>query len=228
MATSARVIQERRFTTALRGYDRDEVIAFLAEVAADMATLEEHLAIARARAAKSQEQLDSLNDVLERHIADTHAARAAIIEEAKKEATEILATARPADDSTPDVARSAAAIVAEAESRAEAVRADAERRVAEAEASASDIVRLAEQTAAVRIAESDRVLDEARGTARRIRSDAEREREDILSRLGRIRSLLGDVDPRALADAKVILSDGGQVVIDLRDPAVQPAPSSHG
>ena len=225
MAMSARVIQERRFTTALRGYDRDEVIAFLTEVATGMASLEEQLAIARAKAAKSQEQLEALDDALERHIAETHAARAAIIEEARREAEEILAAARRADDGTAASARTAAAIIADAESRAVTVGADADELVARAAESAADIVRQAEQTAAVRIAEADRVLDEARGAARRIRSDAERDRAEILERVARFRSLLADMDPRALADARVILSDGEQVVIDLTDAAIERASS---
>jgi DivIVA domain-containing protein len=222
---SARVIQDRRFTTALRGYDRDEVIAFLTEVATAMASLEEQLAIAKAKAAKSQEQLEALDDALERHIAETHAARAAIIDEARREAEEIVAAARRADDGTAASARAAATIIADAESRAVAASADADELVARAAESAADIVRQAEQTAAVRIAEADRVLDEARGAARRIRSDAERDRADILARVARFRSLLADMDPRALADARVILADGEQVVIDLTDAAIERASS---
>lgn len=48
MPPSADEIQNKRFLTALRGYDKDEVHAYLGEVAAHLRALEDELAALRA------------------------------------------------------------------------------------------------------------------------------------------------------------------------------------
>ena len=220
MELSARGIESHRFSTSLRGYDKDEVAAFLAEVGAHVGRLDEQLAIAHARATRAQEELDSLHDVLDRRLAEAQAARAAIVEKAEHEAEEILAAAaRGEGPDTAGAARTAAAIISEAEVKAAMRIEQAEAEVAAAQLEAETIVRKAEATADLRLAEADRALDEAHGRAKSVRTETERNRSEIENHLAEVRKILmaaraGGTDD--LEAGSVILTKGTDVIIDLR------------
>jgi DivIVA domain-containing protein len=220
MEGSARHIVEHEFPTSLRGYDRDRVRAFLGEVADRQSNLEERLAIAEAKERRAREELDSLTDVLERRLDEAKAARDTIIDEARREAAAIVEAAHHGVDSTDaDAARTASAIVSEAETKAALRLRESEDRLADAYARAAEIVREANVTADLRLAEADRILDEARTTARSMRHDAERDRAEIEAQLDQMRGILaaaaGD-GGEGLAEANVILTSGSDIIVDLR------------
>jgi DivIVA domain-containing protein len=215
----AREIEERTFPIARRGYSRDEVTSFLTDVARHQSQLEEQLAIANARAERAREELDSYNDVLERRLAETNAAREAILEDARREAAAIVGTSGSTDPEVIAAEQTATAIRKEAEARAAVKLREAEEAVAAARQRADAIIHEAEDTAAVRLDEADRVLDEARRTARTIRLDTERDRSEIEDHLKEVRALLvaAHADGTgALEDSQVILTKGTDIIVDLR------------
>lgn len=220
MELSTRGIETHRFSTSLRGFDKDEVAAFLAEVGAHVRRLDEQLAIANARANRAQEELDSLHDVLDRRLSEAQAARTAIVEKAEREAAAILAAAALGDGpDTAGAARTAAAIIHEAELKATMRIEEAEVAVAAARAEAETTLRNAEATAVLRLAEADRALDEAHGRAKSVRVETERNRSEIEDHLAEVRKILmaarvGGTDD--LEAANVILTKGTDVIIDLR------------
>lgn len=222
MELHARDIQHHRFSTALRGYDRDEVAAYLEDIARHLSQLEEQLAIARTRAERAREELDSFNDVLDRRLEETAQARTAILDEARREAALITGAAKHGDASTIDAARTAAAIRKEAEVKAEARMREADEAVSEAHRRADTLMREAQESADLRLAEADRILDEARRTARTIRLDTERDRSEIEEHLAELRAILDAArtdGTSSLEDAKVILTKGSDTIIDLRGDA---------
>lgn len=220
MEMSAHGIESHRFSTSMRGFDKDEVTAFLGEVSAHVGRLDEQLAIATAHANRAQEELDSLHDVLDRRIAEAQAARVAIVKKAEREAEEILAAAATGDGpEAAGAARTAAAIIHEAELKATMLNQRAEADVAAAKAEAENVLRNAEATANLRLAEADRVLDEARGRAKAVRIETERNRSEIEDHLAEVRRILmaariGGTDD--LEAGNVILTKGTDVIIDLR------------
>jgi len=217
MELSGRMIEDRRFGTSMRGYTKAEVDEFLAAVGAHMSSVEERLAIAEAKANRSKDQLESLQDDIESRIADAQQARATILDEARAEAAAI--TARAGGDSTSDGSR-AAAMVAEAEAKAALRLREVDGIVEQAEARAQRIEAEATANAEHTAAEAERLLSDARREAKRIRQETERYRTEMQSHLSDVRGLLDA--------ASATGSDDGEIVVDLREDATSPiaAPDS--
>ena len=74
MGLSSREVEDKRFSVSRRGFDKDEVVAYLAQVGKQMSLTEQQLAITEAKAARTQQELDRLNDVLETRIAEAQQA----------------------------------------------------------------------------------------------------------------------------------------------------------
>lgn len=116
-------IEQKTFSTALRGYDLDEVDDFLDDVVATIRDLQEELAEARSSAAKSPEP-----------VADESAVGRALIA-AQSAADQILAAARgDADRSLADAKEEADRVLAEARGQADEFIAERDSKRAEAEA----------------------------------------------------------------------------------------------
>ena len=213
MELSARVVQDKTFGTARRGYDRTEVDAFLDEVARHQSRLEEALAIAEAKAERSRERLQSLEDDLDARIDETRRAREAILDEARNEAAAIVRTAKDtatADD--PHAVEAATAVVSEAETKAMIRLKEVEAIRTQAEQEAAEIEREAAQKADLRLAEADRTLDEARREARDIRRRAEADRSEMETQLGLLRRIVvtaAELDGRDLSEVNIEVRDGG-------------------
>ena len=218
MGLSSREVQDRTFSTAIRGYDRAQVDAFVGAVANHLSKLEEDLAIASAKAERAREELERLHDVLDARVEETHRARAAILEEARAEAAAIVTAAKHADGGDGDAARRAGAIIAEAEAKAELRLKEIDAIRAQAESEAAELRKHTEEAAELRMAEADRVLDGARREARDIRRSAEADRssaEHELRHLRAIVSAVSGVEAKDLAEVRIELGDGGDLVVDL-------------
>jgi DivIVA domain-containing protein len=214
MELSSRQIQDKRFATSLRGYDRGEVDMFRSECAAHTSTLEERTKIAEVHADNTQKELATLqsqSDVLLQEASD---ARHKIIEEAKAEAS-LIVSRSSANDGSPelsDAASRASAIIAEAEAKAALRLEGVEQIRVVAEAKAAKIVRAAEESAALTQAEADRQLDKALLDSNTIRADAERARASMMAQLAEIRQVIeedlpttthdGAADPNVLVDLR--------------------------
>ncbi len=227
MELSSTDIEERRFSTALGGYNRNEVQSFQTEVGHTVRGLEEHVAIEQTRAADSQRELTEFRTKIDDMLEDATQARQKIIEEAKRKALAITAQVGSLDDATTltDAAERAAAIVAEADAKA-AFRLKDVRRVNEAaRTEAERIVAEAQHDAAATEAEATQVLDNARRQARATRAGAEIERAAIVAEVADLKRIAeatrsGGSDLEALESANVILRSGTEITIDLRDVAV--------
>jgi DivIVA domain-containing protein len=211
MELSGRMIEDRRFGTSMRGYTKAEVDEFLAAVGAHVSSVEERLAIAEAKATRSHDQLESLQDDLESRIADAQQARAKILDEARAEAAAI--TARAGGGGSSDGSR-AAAIVAEAEAKAALRLREVDGIVEEARARARRIEAEATTNAEHTAAEAERLLSDARREAKRIREETERYRTEMQSHLSEVRGMLDA--------ASATGSDDGEIVVDLREDATSP------
>ncbi len=233
MELSSTDIEERRFSTALGGYKRSEVQSFLTEAGHTVRGLEERIAIEQTAAVESQRELTALHTKIDDMLEDATQARHKIIEEAKREALAIVAQAGSLDDANAlvDAAERAAAIVAEAETKAALRLKDVGKVKEAARTEAERIVAAAQQNAAATEAEATQVLDDARRQARATRTEVETERAAIVAdvvNLKRIaeatRSGAGELE--ALESANVILRSGSEITIDLRDVAVDSEPRS--
>ncbi|MEE8456851.1 MAG: DivIVA domain-containing protein [Acidimicrobiia bacterium] len=156
MEPFSREIQEHQFSSAMRGYGRVEVDAFLTKCAGHMGALEERLRITEVRAARSEEELAGLRAEIDVLLQDAMEARRTIIEEAKAEAMAIVHQSASMDgsDELPRATASASAIVSEAETAASLRLMEVERLREAAEDDATAIVRRAEETAALTQAEA--------------------------------------------------------------------------
>lgn len=116
-------IEQKTFSTALRGYDLDEVDDFLDEVVSSIRDLQEELAEARSSAAKSPEP-----------VADESAVGRALIA-AQSAADQILAAARDdADRALANAKEEADRLITEAQEQAEEFIAERDSKKAQAEA----------------------------------------------------------------------------------------------
>ncbi|MCL1593738.1 MAG: DivIVA domain-containing protein [Actinomycetia bacterium] len=230
MELSSRTIEERRFSSAMRGYDRGEVDSLLGEVARVMGGLEEHLAIAERRAAQSETEIVDLRTRVDQELQEATEARRRIINEARREALAISAGAeRPGDASIMvDAAERAAAIVAEAEAKATLRLRETDEIVSTAREEADRTVATAQEDAATTRAEASLVLSDARRRAKEVRASAEADRATVvldISELKRVADAArtGGSDLESLEIANIILTSGSEITIDLRDEAVTPA-----
>ncbi|NHZ70390.1 MAG: DivIVA domain-containing protein [Proteobacteria bacterium] len=233
MELSSRTIEERRFSSAMRGYDRTEVDSFLGEVARVMGGLEERLAIAERRAAQSETEIADLRTRVDKELQEATEARRRIINEAKREALAINAgVEQPGDASiVVDAAERAAAIVAEAETKAMLRLQEVDEIVDTARQEAERTVATAQEDAATTRAEASLVLSDARRRAKEVRAAAEAERSSVvgdISELKRIAEVArtGGSDLESLEIANIILTSGAEITIDLRDEVAAPARSS--
>ncbi|MGI9584569.1 MAG: DivIVA domain-containing protein [Acidimicrobiia bacterium] len=227
MELTARTVEDKKFATAMRGYSKEEVDAFMATIGAHISTLEQQLGIAQVKAHKAQEKLDLLEDDLATKHAETEAARATIIDEARREAASISATASSMNDSeeAAAAAKTASAIIAEAETKAALRLADLDTMKTAAIEKSSEITKAAEDAAELREAEADRVLDAARRQARAMHAETEVTRSEIEDQLAQLRSILVAAqagDSSDLQEANVILRNGNEIVIDLSERAKRP------
>jgi cell division initiation protein len=228
MGLSAREVQDQKFSTSMRGYDRAEVGEYLNQIADHQAHLEERLAIAEAKASKAQENYDKLNDVLETKLAETHEARKTILAEARQQAETIVATSKKVGETMgdPSAVHAGAAIISEAETKAELRMKQVESLQEQALHEAAETAREAQQTADLKLAEADRVIEAARKDARDIRRAAEADRSEMevqLAHLRRIVAAANESDGKDLSDAHIELRDNGNLVVDLTAPATQEA-----
>ena len=233
MNLSPKDIGEHRFKTAISGYNKGEVRNFLGELERAMRSLEEHLAIETARAEHSENELTELQSRTDDLVAEATEARHKMIEQAKREATEIVvrAGAGAGAATIADAAECAAGIITRAE-------ADAKRQLDEAaelcEAARVEVDRTlnaSQNDAAATKAEASRVLEDARREARIIRGQAEAERAVVVeevSRLERIAESERNGNLESLEVANVILRSGTEITIDLRDEALTPGPTAPG
>lgn len=227
MGLSARNVQDRSFSTSMRGYDRNEVADYLAQVADHVEGLEERLAIAQAKAARAQAELHRLNDVIDTRLAEANEARSTIIEEARREAESIVAnagqTAQPIENAA--AVRTSAAIIAEADAKADLRMKTISALGEQARQEAAEIEFSAKQAAELKLAEADRVVEAARRDARDIRRRAEADRSEMEVQLEHLRRVVASAEASEgadLGDATIELRDSGRIVVDLTAPASVP------
>ena len=210
MELSSRQIQDRNFSTALRGYDRDEVDGFLDECAALTSALEQRTKIAEVHAESSELELAKLQSNIDVLLQEATDARRKIIEEARAEASSISSYTKGSDGSqeSSDAAAKATAIISEAENKAQLRIEEIEQMRESVQEDAAGITKRAEQSAAMTQAEADRLLDKARLDANSIREEALSIQVSMEAQLAEIR--------RLLAAARVGDADA-DLVIDLRE-----------
>ncbi|GMQ99067.1 MAG: hypothetical protein BMS9Abin17_1616 [Acidimicrobiia bacterium] len=226
MEMSSRDIEERRFGSSVRGYDRREVDGFLHDVARTMGTLEERLAIAERRTGESERTVAEMRARIEQELQEATDARRTIIDEAKREALAINAGAGSLGESgvVGDAAERAAAIVAEAKAKASIRLQEVSDIVDGARSRSEQTIKAAQQDAAATQAEATIVLEDARRRAREVRSQAETERSAMISDISGLKRIAdaargGSEDLEAFETANVILTSGAEITIDLRDEA---------
>jgi DivIVA domain-containing protein len=201
MEVTSRQIEDRHFTTTLRGYDRDEVDQFMTECAQHTGNLEERTQIAEVRTATVEKELAGLKANIDVLLEEATDARRKIIEEARAEASAITGQA-----SRPDRTR---------------VGEDAAIR---AEEEAAEIVRRAEASATIALANADRILAEARQESESILEEAKASRASVESQLAEIRQILAAARASDESTGARESSDDpdAELVIDLRDVADEP------
>lgn len=156
-------IQSREFLVSLRGYDRDEVDAFLDDVAGEFATL---LAMTRGGAAPAAEPADDAPDT-------------PAVEEPEPEEPAQEPAPEPAPQPASDVSASFAAIGAETQRILEAAHAAGEQIRAQAQAEADEVSRARLEEVQ---GEVDALREEAAAVRRQI-DDLTARREDLVLRL---------------------------------------------
>lgn len=226
MELSGRQIQDRRFASALRGYDRAEVDTFCAEVGGYTGALEERLRIAEVRAASNDEELATLRGEIDTLLSEATEARRKIIEEAREEAAVITAQAATIGESA-DAATRATAVLSEADTTAGLRIEDAEHLRAVAQEDAAQLVQAAKASTATTQAEADRLLDKARLDANLIRRDAESVRASMEAQIAEIRRILEaartrDAEFDEVAASRSVDRVKTEVMIDLREDAKDP------
>lgn len=213
MQLSARTIEDRRFSTAIKGYRKAEVDAFLTESAAYVSRLEEDLAIARTRAEKAVVELTDLRAHIDQELDRARVARQTILEEARAEAAAIVAAAGQTIGG--DAARGAP-VDRGAGSAAVLTRDEADAIIERARADADRIVEQARSTATTREAEADRVLAAARAESQRLAEETRSYRAEMEANLAEIKRILESTRRSAGETPSVELGDDGAVVVDLR------------
>jgi len=235
MELSSRDIEERAFGSSVRGYNRREIDGFLHDVSRTVGTLEERLAIAERRAGESERKVAEMRTRIDQELQEATDARRTIIDEAKREALAINASAGSLSERglVGDAAERAAAIVAEAETKASIRLQEVSNIVDGARSRAEQTIKAAQQDAAATRAEAAVVLEDARRRAKEVRSHAETERSAAVSDISELKRIAdaartGTEDLEALETANVILTSGSEITIDLRDEAKHPAETITG
>ncbi len=224
---SSEDIAKHRFATAMRRYKKPDVRSFLTDVERAMRGLEDHLAIERACAENFEQELAEMRSKIDALVQEATEARRRIIEQAKREATEIVErTGSAVDGSTiADTAEHAATMISRAEADITLRLTEIEQLCEAAKAEAAKTLTAAQEDAATTRAEAARVLEESRRQARTIRTQAETERTAIVEEISHLERIISSAtagDVEALETANVILRSGTEITIDLRDEAVHP------
>ncbi|MCL1600192.1 MAG: DivIVA domain-containing protein [Actinomycetia bacterium] len=204
MEVTSRQIEERSFTTALRGYDRDEVDRFMSECAQHTGNLEERTKIAEVRTATAEKELAELRANIDVQLEEATDARRKIIAEAKAEANAI--TGQVSETDRPHTMENTAS---------------------DAEEEAAEIVQQAEASASIALANADRILAEARQESESILEEALASKALMKSQLVEIRQILAAAraNDENATDAESAADSDAELVIDLRD--VIDEPRSH-
>ena len=175
-------IQNQDFLVGLRGYDKDEVRAFLAQVAAEHASLQAELE--QARSAKGAEAPRA---------ATAAPPRAEITDDFENLGASVAAIVRAAKES-------AIEITAEAEARAEALREEADAIRREAQESSAEMRRRASAEADDLRSAAQRAVDEARAQAEAVvRESTDRVRQIELEHEARMNNRAEEVARREAA-----------------------------
>ncbi len=215
-------VEVTEFSTAMRGYDRDEVNAFVQRVARAMADLEERVNIATTRAERLDKELRDLrraDDRAAQVYAEAVVAKEDMLARAAAEAADIVAAARERAATATD----AGAAIEAAEARAAEIESEA-RREAEAMATAAAIGLEEARKEADRLVAAAR--ERAQEEARRILTDAEAEHAELTAALRQLRGLVADLEaraataidrPAALTDVEIAIGEAEEVSVDLRD-----------
>jgi DivIVA domain-containing protein len=203
-------IQSRDFLVGLRGYDKDEVRAFLDEVASEHAAVLAELEEARIMPAPEPVTVTVTDDLDSLGIGV-----AAILRTARESAAELTGTAEQQAAALRDEAEQHAAnLRSEADAHATRVREDAERR-------AADLREETEAWATALREEAERVLAEATERARQLEIETEarvnNRIDDATRREAAIRTRLSE----AYDELQLALSvlDDTPVSVDVRDDA---------
>lgn len=182
-AISAEGITTREFPTRLRGYDRDEVDAFLAVIAEEFSHL--LTKISPIDEDKPFEQLGAeagrLLELAREAAATLEAETAADLAGRRRQLEEEIAAARK-----------------ETEDRRAEIERDAARIVSEAEAEAAQTIEQAQKQKEMLVAEAEHLRERSEGEAQRLRSKAEAEYQGLL-REARRKSQTADREAREQA-----------------------------
>ena len=159
-------IEAKEFFVALRGYDRDEVDAFLREIAEEHRQLLAELD-ARAEVEPPEDPLEHLGSNITNILRTANESAATIVADAERDAEEISLSAQiEADDIRMQAQREAEEIRAAATAEAETIIAAAQQRAEATHAEADNLRAMAQE-------EADDVIAAARERATAIEAEAE-------------------------------------------------------
>jgi cell division septum initiation protein DivIVA len=201
--------REDSFDSAVRGYHRGQVDEYVARSNQLLATLEQHLAVARSDAQRAQTEAARTRDEIER-LRVEHAEAKPVHEEVSGRLSQIL---RLAAEEADQERATAEAEIAKLRSESQA---EAERAVAEARAQAEHVVATARQTAEQELADAraaaDRDLTSARQEAERLRLASVRQTQDLLDEARRRATAVNEVSNHRL---ETLTATHGEAVLRL-------------
>jgi DivIVA domain-containing protein len=182
MELSPQAVAAATFKTVKRGYDPDEVRAYLVEVSASLESSHQQ---ATAMEARARAAIAKLQD------ATQHAGAAPVPEEAETISRVLLLAQRTADTTIAEARAEAASVTAKAE-------VDAAAAIARAEAEAANITTVARAEATAMVDQANtaagRLIEEARAEARRTKDEEHlRLEREVRSLHSRREALLADV-----------------------------------
>ena len=191
MDSLAESVERRSFDVGRRGYDRAQVDAFLAEMAAAIAILEENLRDtliynreSERRRAGSREAEDSVEsayvaaaEAKQKLLSDAEERAALMLRDAEIQSARLLAEPRAAAE---QARRDAEGLLLQAQARLDAANEEAASVLAEAEAAKSEATRLGEIELATASEEAERMRTEAVAESTRMVDMARNESDAIL------------------------------------------------
>ena len=191
MDSLAESVERRSFDVGRRGYDRAQVDAFLAEMAAAIAILEENLRDtliynreSERRRAGSREAEDSVEsayvaaaEAKQKLLSDAEERAALMLRDAEIQSARLLPEPRAADE---QARRDAEGLLLQAQARLDAANEEAASVLAEAEAAKSEATRLGEIELATASEEAERMRTEAVAESTRMVDMARNESDAIL------------------------------------------------
>ena len=188
MELSPQAVAAATFKTVKRGYDPDEVRAYLVEVSASLEASHQQ---ATAMEARARAAIAKLQDATQHATSAPSSAPLATADEAETISRTLLLAQRTADATVAEAKAEADKILSDAKAEAEALRTSAG---AEAAAATSGAVEQADRLLREAQAEADLARSEAIAEAERAKSEAHLRAEAEVARLEQQReALLGDV-----------------------------------